>query len=115
MRVIDSKLAEIRRANDILLGTRLTGNVMWRPAFAKLQRSVQQALLDQARLAPEYDVARDPKGEHAAGFARIDAHVLVWDILYYDGRRAGFQGRSPDPSDPYVTRRVLLLDYLSMP
>ena len=111
----NSKLSELRLAIDLLRTTLCTGNVAGRPAFTTLPAPVQDVLLCRMRRHPVFDTEVDPDGEHCAGFASADGYTLAWRILYYDGRQPGFTGKSPDPSDPLMTRRVLMLDCIRTP
>lgn len=54
----------------------------------------------------EFAEDNDPHGEHDFGAFEIDGVRLNWKIDYYDRALAG---RSPNPADPAVTRRVLTI------
>jgi hypothetical protein len=54
----------------------------------------------------EFTEDNDPHGEHDFGAFEIDGVRLNWKIDYYDRALAG---RSPNPADPAVTRRVLTI------
>ncbi|MGE3335510.1 MAG: DUF3768 domain-containing protein [Rhodospirillaceae bacterium] len=53
-----------------------------------------------------FDEDNDPYGEHDYGTVQIAGKTYVWKIDAYDQR---LRYMSPDPSDPAVTRRVLVL------
>lgn len=69
------------------------------PAF------VQEAL----RAVSAFDaftVENDPHGEHDFGAFTVAGESLFWKIDYYDRQ---LECGSPDPSDPAVTRRILMI------
>lgn len=53
-----------------------------------------------------FERGNDPYHEHDFGSIDIAGHRLFWKIDYYD---LSFEGGSPDPSDPGITRRVLTI------
>jgi hypothetical protein len=48
----------------------------------------------------------DPYGEHDFGSFSYAAETIFWKFDYYD---LDLQMHSPDPSDPTVTTRVLII------
>lgn len=63
--------------------------------------------IDQAvRAFDAFNPDNDPYGEHDFGTVEIEEHIVTFKIDYYD---LDLQYASPDPTDPYVTCRVMTL------
>jgi len=64
------------------------------------------AVFDAVRDFSDFCEDNDPYGEHDFGEIQMGSHAIYWKFDYYDTDLAY---RSPDPSDPERTRRVLTI------
>ncbi|MEH6717685.1 MAG: DUF3768 domain-containing protein [Aurantimonas endophytica] len=114
---------QIRTLNDALrrdtAGTRLStdhsagantgaasGDVVMTSGIAALGadfvRAVRQAVAD----FDAFDAANDPYDEHDFGALTVNGKSVFFEIGYYD---LALTGRSADPADATITRRVLTI------
>jgi hypothetical protein len=64
------------------------------------------AVVERVRAFDRFDDGNDPYGEHDFGVVVVEGDPLCWKIDYYD---TALKGRSPDPADPAVTKRILTI------
>ena len=99
-------IKEIRKLNDLLRGTFITGKVMLTEGFRELKNNDQEALITQIREFKNFNQDNDPHGEHDFGAVKHNGIKVFWKIDYYD---QNFQFLSPNPADPKLTNRVLTI------
>lgn len=99
-----SRMMAIRALND-QLRTRFTGGRITLTPGVMLLDDLP-AILKRVREFNNFTKDNDPHGEHDFGAFQHNGQQIFWKIDYYDSDlRAG----SPDPSDPSVTARVLVV------
>jgi hypothetical protein len=96
----------IRCLNDRLRSHFIGGQVVITPGIHSQGPAFRIACIGAVRADGAFDEADDPYGEHDFGAVRVLGHRVFWKIDYYD---RALEGRSPDPSDPAVTTRVLTI------
>ena len=96
----------IRILNDAFRTSLTGGSVMVTRAVAALRKEVQREILTALRRYNDFDADNDPYGEHDFGMIAAQGHEILFEIDYYD---QDLVRRSPDPSDPAVTHRVLTI------
>ncbi len=64
------------------------------------------AVLEAVRSFDQFSPDNDPYGERDFGALTVLGHRIFWKIDYYD---RNLQFGSPDPADPAVTTRVLII------
>ena len=94
----------IRILNDAFRTSLTGGSVMVTRAVAALGTEIQHEILVALRRYDDFDADNDPYGEHDFGMITAQGHEILFKIDYYD---QDLVRRSPDPSDPAVTHRVL--------
>lgn len=119
----EAKTARIRRLNDQLRTTFITGNVFTTPGFRELSDRYREEVITRIRAYDEFDEDNDPYGEHdfgalyrliedgswvtkSPGKRELYDCCVFWKIDYYDHN---LEGGSEDPSDIEKTRRVLTI------
>ncbi len=101
-----SRTGRIRALNDQLRATGRGGIVVVTPGVAAFSVEVQVAIIAAVQGFDDFSVANDPYGEHDCGLIEAAGHRVLFKIDYYD---PSLCGRSADPADPLVTRRVLTI------
>jgi hypothetical protein len=66
----------------------------------------RMAIVEAVRAFDTFTEDNDPYGEHDCATLTVGAHEAMFKIDYYDAK---VKWRSPDESDPSVTRRVLTI------
>ncbi|MCK1745759.1 DUF3768 domain-containing protein [Bradyrhizobium sp. 139] len=96
---------KIRGLNDSFRQTLVFGGFLT-PGLASLPIERQAQLLELVRKFDRFTPGNDPHGERDFGGIELDATWYFFKIDYYDlaGRFA-----SPDPADPSVTQRVMIV------
>lgn len=92
--------------NDTFRQSFSGGRVVISAGVVALGSVAHAALLAAVRGFDRFDADNDPHGEHDFGEVTVAGHRCYWKIDYYD-RDLHFA--SPDPADPTVTTRVLIL------
>lgn len=96
----------IRRHNDDLRCHARAGVMCLTGGIVSLGREKIDAVLHAVRAFDDFSNANDPYREHDFGAVSVAGEKVFWKIDYYDrDRRYG----SPDPADPSVTTRVLMI------
>jgi len=98
--------ARVRTLNDLLRRYRLGGQVVLTPGVLALGLDLLLLIDDAVARFDAFTPDNDPYGEHDFGLVRVQGHVVLFKIDYYDLDRCG---HSPDPADPNVTCRVMTL------
>jgi len=100
----DFNVARIRELNDHLRVSQTGGRVLVTAGINALGPVIVAVIMREIAAFSLFTSDNDPYGEHdCAALTVSDARVL-WKIDYYDTDQ---QYRSPDPSDPLVTTRVM--------
>lgn len=102
----DSALERVRSLNDEARRHLTDGKVVVTRGIAALPEDDQAAILDRVLAFDDFTPENDPWHEHDFGAFEHNGHRIFWKIDYYD--RDGRFG-SPDPADPSVTKRVLIV------
>jgi len=99
--------ASVAKLNDLLRTTFLTGEVVLTEGIASLAPEQREAVITRVRTFDAFGENNDPHGERDFGAFKVEGiGTIFWKIDYYG---TDYQSRSPDPSDPKVTRRVLTI------
>ncbi|WP_310498009.1 DUF3768 domain-containing protein [Sandarakinorhabdus sp.] len=96
----------IRQLNDTFRRTGKGGRVFMTDGVMSLSPATRVALAAAVRVFDDFTPGNDPHQEHDFGALSVAGHRLFWKIDYYD---TALTYRSPDPSDPAVTTRVLTI------
>lgn len=96
----------IRKLNDILRTTWLTGTVTMTSGIKSLPEETQSQIAEAVQGFSTFTADNDPHGEHDFGSLSVNEHKVFWKIDYYDQR---MEYASPNPVDPEVTNRVLTI------
>ena len=94
----------IRRLNDLLRTTFLTGRVLLTQGVMALNQADRDAILAKVRAFDAFTPDNDPHGEHDFGAFDHGGTRVFWKIDYY---APDMQRHSVDPADGAKTRRVL--------
>ena len=101
---MSSKVDMIATLNDAqrraLIGVMCTASVDALPPAERAE------LLLRLQAYNEWEPGNDPYGEHDFGTLGVNGHRYFFKIDYFD---LELTGHSPDPADPAVTRRVIML------
>jgi Protein of unknown function (DUF3768) len=85
----------------------LYGTWMQTQGIEALPMQVQSKIREAVEKFDQFDPEEnDPWGEHDFGAFEIEGEKIFWKISYFDREMAY---HSPDPADPTVTRRVLMI------
>jgi hypothetical protein len=94
----------IRRLNNLLRTTFLTGWVLLTQGVMTLNQADRDAILTNVREFDVFTPDNDPHGEHDFGAFTHGETRFFWKIDYY---APDMQHHSENPADPAQTRRVL--------
>ena len=94
----------IRRINDLLRTTLLTGRVALTQGIMALSQADRDAILAKVRAFDAFTPDNDPHGEHDFGAFSHGGVRVFWKIDYYAPHT---ELASEDPADRGKTRRVL--------
>ena len=94
----------IRRLNDLLRTTFLTGQVLVTQGVQALDQADRDAILAKVRAFDAFSPDNDPHGEHDFGNFDHGGTRIFWKIDYY---APDMEHGSADPADRAKTRRVL--------
>jgi hypothetical protein len=98
--------AAIRALNDASRQSFTGGRVVLTAGMAALPDAERDQVIRAVRAFDAFDTENDPHGEHDFGVIEVAGTRCFWKIDYYD---QGLAGHSPDPADPSVTVRVLMI------
>jgi Protein of unknown function (DUF3768) len=101
-----SERERVRTLNDLLRRHRIGGQVVLTSGVLALGLDLLLLIDDAISRFDAFTPDNDPYGEHDFGLVRVQGHVVLFKIDYYD---LGRSGHSPDPADPSVTCRVMTL------
>src|SRR4051812_33082988 len=96
----------VRTLNDLLRRHRIGGQVVLTPGVLALGLDLLTLVDDAVTHFDAVTPNNDPYSEHDFGLVRVQGHVVLFKIDYYDLEGCG---RSPDPAGPCVTCRVMTL------
>jgi hypothetical protein len=101
------KPLRIKTLNDLLRVTFMSGRVVLTDGITSQDTKTIDEIIQSVRGYADFDEESDPYGEHDFGaFDHPVAGKIFWKIDYYD---EAYEGHSPDPADPGVTKRVLTI------
>ena len=103
---MSTKTEQIRALNDELRQHLLGGHAVITPGIAALGQEFVERLVKTIAVFDDFCHANDPHEEHDFGCFEVEGHSIFFKIDYYD-RTLTY--RSPDPSDPKVTERVMTI------
>lgn len=98
--------ALVRALNDSLRRTGAGGRMVMTAGVAALSRDEQLGIVAAVQAFDAFDPTDDSYGEHDFGALRIGVHHIIFKVDYYD---RSMRVHSPDPSDPAVTARVMII------
>jgi hypothetical protein len=96
----------IRELNDRLRQSLAGGVLIMTAGVIALGHDHQRNILEAVARFDRFDEDNDPYGEHDFGAVEVEGERLFWKIDYFD---RNLFARSPDPTDPSVTTRVLTI------
>ena len=102
-----NELNKIAQLNDQLRETFLTGHVDVSRGISRLPETLRQDVMRKVQTYDAFNIDDDPFEEHDLG--RFDLNgvgSVIWKIDCYDN---DYRCLSPNPADPGVTRRVLMI------
>jgi hypothetical protein len=82
------------------------GTVVVTAGFESLSGDRRPTILARIRAFDQFNEDNDPHGEHDFGLIEESDVRCLWKIDYYD---SDMELMSPDPADPFVTTRVLIV------
>lgn len=100
------RTAIIRKLNDILRQSFVGGMVMITRGTDALSDDTKLAVMKAVQSFDDFNPNNDPYGEHDFGSFDLKGDKFFWKIDCYD---LDMLGRSPDATDPKITRRVLTI------
>ena len=98
--------ARIRELNDRLRTTQQGGKVLVTAGINALGPVAVATILREVAAFDSFSTHNDPYGEHDCATLTVGDKSIIWKIDYYDIDQ---RYRSPDPSDPLVTSRVMTI------
>jgi hypothetical protein len=96
----------IRELNDELRQHLHGGLAVMTPGVAALGQQVVERIVQTISVFDGFCHANDPHEEHDFGSFEAEGRTIFFKIDYYD---KSLTYRSPDPSDPSVTERVITI------
>ena len=103
---VDSRTENIRALNNRLRQQRIGGQVVVTPGVLALGTQVLLQIQDAVARFDAFSPDNDPHGEHDFGSVAVDGNTVFFKIEYLDQL---LRFHSPDPADPNVTRRIMIL------
>ncbi len=104
--MMDWNLAEVRRLNDNLRIHGRGGIVLVTDGIAGLDPSTINQIFAAVTSFNSFNADNNPHGDHDCAILTVAGVEVLWKIDSYDRSR---RFRSPDPTDPKVTVRVLTI------
>jgi hypothetical protein len=103
---MDTRTERIRALNDELRQHLLGGRAVMTPGIAALGAEAVARIVKTILVFDDFCHANDPYEEHDFGLFEAEGEKIIFKIDYYD---KNLTHRSPDPSDPSVTERVITI------
>jgi integrase len=101
---------KIRALNDFvrrnIFAPHALGEVVLTAGVSVLNDSDRFSLVDEVRCFEDFNEGNDPYGEHDFGAVNFKGERYFFKLDYYDD---ALRARSPDPANPFLTRRVLTI------
>jgi len=102
----DRSSTHIRALNDELLRFGRGGRIMVTPGIQALGFGAVARVLTAIAAFESFTDDNDPYGEHDCAILAVDGIEVLFKIDYYD---RDLLYHSPDPSDPAVTQRIMVV------
>jgi hypothetical protein len=102
----DRSSTRIRALNDELRRFGRGGRIMVTPGIQALGVSTVARVLAAVAAFDAFTDDNDPYGEHDCAILAVDGIEVLFKIDYYD---RDLVYHSPDPSDPAVTQRIMVV------
>ena len=96
----------IRNLNDELRQNLSHGNAFMTPGIAALGSEAVARIVKTIEVYDDFCHANDPYEEHDFGSFEAEGHTIFFKIDYYDPT---LTVHSLDPSNPFVTKRVITI------
>lgn len=96
----------IQKLNDALRTSGEGGQVFLTSGLKALDEFTLAKIIGAVKTFEDFNPDNDPYGEHDCAVVNVDNQDIIWKIDYYN---LDYNGGSPDPADPKVTRRVLTI------
>lgn len=96
----------IRHLNDLLRRNPQTGVAVITPGVAALGQEAVRRIFQTISTYDEFCEANDPYGEHDFGSFDANGETIFFKIDYYS---VDLNAASPDPADPDMTKRVIMI------
>jgi uncharacterized protein DUF3768 len=100
------RIERVRRLNDVLRRYHLGGQVVVSAGVHALDSDVVARIAAAVARFDAFTPDNDPYGEHDFGSVCVEGHTVLFKIEYLD---TSLRHHSPDPADPNVTHRVMIL------
>ena len=98
---------KIAHLNDLLRITFTGGQVVMTPGIAALPDHLRLQVFDAVRSFKDFNKENDPYQERDCATLEVEGvGSVTWKIDYYDPTE---EFHSDDPSDPTITKRVLMI------
>ena len=101
---MDPRTQRIRALNDQLRENMATGVAVMTPGVAALGEEATARIIKTIGVFDDFCHANDPHEEHDFGSFEAEGQTIFFKIDYFD---RSLSYRSPDPTDPAVTVRVI--------
>jgi hypothetical protein len=101
-----TELEAIRALNDELRQNLTVGTALITAGVAALGAEAVARIVKTIAVYDDFCHANDPYEEHDFGSFEVDGQTIFFKIDYYDKALAS---HSPDPTDPSVTERVIII------
>jgi Protein of unknown function (DUF3768) len=101
-----TKTETIRALNDELRQNLMVGTALITAGVAALGAEAVARIVKTIAVYDDFCRANDPYEEHDFGSFEVDGQTIFFKIDYLDKR---LTSHSPDPTDPSVTERVIVL------
>lgn len=98
--------ADVALLNDVLRKFALGGDVTVSDGIKALGAEFALSVMEAVRGYTGFTPDNDPYGDHESGVLTVMGRRAMFKIACYDLR---YQNASPDPGDPRVTNRVLIM------
>jgi len=96
----------IRVLNDRFRQTGQGGTIIITRGIEALKPYIKHRIIQAIKGIDKFTPDNDAYGLHDFGSVKIETYVVFWKIDCYD---LDLIGRSPDESDPAVTRRIMTI------
>ena len=103
MDATDSKIATL---NDALRKRGEGGRILLTQGIQALGEKAITHIISKIRAFDKFTEDNDPYHEHDFGAITVNGDKIFWKISYYD---RNLKYASPDPADPKVTCRVMIV------